>query len=458
MSAPGRFVVDRPHLAMTPTSLTDSIGTIDVDALPDPPSRLGIDLAGDATPLTRRLWRIALDDIEHDTVAAVIGKHFSAGANFGSRLFLRDCAYAGVLGLDRLFPEPAWNSIVISRRVRREIGFHVPKGCAVAEIDIEWQESARSWREFGAGLKMGGYHGCTDDVIWLWCAHDLLTTGNRKNVDWEWVFTEGEYFFAQFYQPWFDRGDGLFRGQASFVDIHFSDHKTTGYPMDWEVADCVLLKALSTNCLYYRAMVAMADIARHLESDDRADYWERRASMLREAIRSRFTRDDGALEYYVDRAGIPSGRRDALGTALAVVLGVVDGDAARAALAGYPVTDKGVPLFHPFYDHSFFYHNNTSWPFVDTFFLQALEIAEETDYTDLNAALLGRTCGPVYETDWSRLPPDTIAETPSDSEGTGTFHEVVHFPTGRVTCSARQLWTAASFINVCLRAGLVAGV
>jgi len=94
---------------------------------------------------------------------------------------------------------------------------------------------------------------------------------------------------------------------------------------------------------------------------------------------------------------------------------------------------------------------------VDTFFLLALEKSTGADQTARNAALLARTCGPVFPTDWSRKPPgpESLAEDPQTGIGEGTFHEVVHFPTGKVTCSASQLWTAVGFANVCMRAGLV---
>jgi hypothetical protein len=227
--------------------------------------------------------------------------------------------------------------------------------------------------------------------------------------------------------------------------------------MDWDVADCVLLKATSTNCLYYRGLETMGAAAERLGRNGEARQWRERASDLRQAILARLQRSDGTFEYYVDRHGAPSGRRDALGTALTVLLRVVEGKEAVRSLEGYPVTDAGAPRLLPFWPHPFFYHNNTAWPFVDTLLIKSLETAYGVDRTDLNAALLGRTCGPVYPTDWTKLPPDGIAEEPAELEDSGTFHEVVHFPTKRVTCSGRQLWTAASFVGTCLRAGLVPG-
>ena len=74
--------------------------------------------------------------------------------------------------------------------------------------------------------------------------------------------------------------------------------------------------------------------------------------------------------------------------------------------------------------------NNSSWPFVDTFFLKAMELADGQSHVALNAALLAHSC-----------------------MGEGTFHEVIDYRTREAKGSARQLWTAAAFIDVCQRAG-----
>jgi hypothetical protein len=112
--------------------------------------------------------------------------------------------------------------------------------------------------------------------------------------------------------------------------------------------------------------------------------------------------------------------------------GVVEERDAIRALDGYSVTDGGVPLFYPFFDEKNCYHNNSSWPFVDTFFLKALEIADGVPRAAQNAALLARTC-----------------------VDDGTFHEVSDYRTREVEGSGSQLWTAAAFVDTCRRAGLL---
>jgi hypothetical protein len=91
-----------------------------------------------------------------------------------------------------------------------------------------------------------------------------------------------------------------------------------------------------------------------------------------------------------------------------------------------------------------------SWPFCDTFFLWGKAMADGGDYTDQNAALLGRSLGTAF------APKKKKADNESDwAAGLGSFHEKIPLPSGLIDGSGHQLWSAAAFLNVCIRAGLV---
>jgi hypothetical protein len=349
------------------------------------------------------------------------------------RIYTRDISFAGVLGVNCLYPDIMRASLEVTRRVRFERGFRVARGYTVPEIRADWHEEDITELDYLKRYHTNSYTRRTDDVVWLWCAGDLARRGKLSD-DWRWLYETGTRCFDTFYWPFYDSGDGLFRGQASYVDIHFAEFKATGYPQTMSIHDCVLLKPLSTNCLYVKGLEVMALAAARCGRPGESTEWQRRADHLRVAIRENLLRPDGTLAYFKDREGRLEERRDALGTALAILLEVVTGDAAIAACAGYPVTDNGVPVFHPFYPHDEWYHNHASWPFVDTFFLNALEKMDGRDRTGLNAALLARTC-----------------------REDGTFHELTDYRTKEIKGSGRQLWTAAAFIDTCRRAGLVQG-
>jgi hypothetical protein len=336
------------------------------------------------------------------------------------------------------------SSLKLTREVRKGLGYKVSAPHQVSEIDAPWEVIAQVDKEVMAKYKTNSYTRATDDVVWLWAADDLFTL-HPELADWKWMLENGEHFFNIYYAPWFDPSDGLYRGQPLFHDI-----TSSAYPEGMEIADCVLLKALSTNCLYYRGLQAMAHAC---EKGGRPatekQQWLGRAAALKTAIVKGFTKADGTLAYYQDRHGKIMPNREILGTAFAALFGIVEGDAAKAAVVDYPMTDKGIPLFSPFIPGNSGPHNMASWPFCDTFFLWGKGIAEGKDHTDQHAALLGRSLGTAFK------PKNNPKEGEEWGAGFGSFHEKIPLPDGLIDGSGHQLWSAAAFLNVCIRAGLV---
>lgn len=435
------------------TSVRDDLRTIRLEDLPEVDPRHPLRLAA-ATPLLEHLWRMALFDCEINIVERDGLRFFGAGDNFGDGIFTRDICYSGILGLNRVYPDLMWDSLEATRTIRRQLGFKVPRGYAAEEIDAPWEIVDLSREVFQARFGTAPISQRTDDVVWLWCAADLLRRDSGDERRREWVYEEGRHFFEAFYDFWHDPEDGLYRGQSSFIDVHFLDKVATGYPPEWTPVDCVMIKALSTNCLYVRGLQAMAELAEGLGRHEEARCWGDRRDALVAAIRRELRFPDGTFSYFKHADGRLEQRREALGTAFTVLLGVVDGPDATAALADYPVTGKGVPIFHPFFDREAWYHNNSSWPFVDTFFFMALEQSDGVDRSEQNLAVLARTC----------VNDDLVGRWKFDENGElregrrydpGSFHELTDFRTGDIKGSANQLWTAAAFIGTCFRAGLV---
>ncbi len=422
----------RPPLILEPTRLHDALGVIELSDLPDPEPSNKMRLKN-ATPLIERLWRIALSDVESNIVRLPDGStYFGAGTGFGAQVYTRDISYSGILSLNRLYPGIMRQSLEHTRRVRLRLGFTVSRAHKVDGIEVNWAVEDISEEEFLAKYRTNSYTRRTDDVVWLWCAGNLFERYGSPD-DWRWLYETGRECFQRLYDPFFDPEDGLYKGQASFIDIHYEDTKATGYPSEWTISDCVHIKATSTNCLYVKGLEVMGVAARKLGLADEAASWASRARSLKEAIRRELRFEDGTFAYFKDRSGRLEDRRDALGTALAVLLEVVTGEEAVQALRDYPVTDAGVSLFHPFYPVDNWYHNNSSWPFVDTLFLMASEKADGRDRIPLNLALLARVCRD------------------------GTFHEVVDLRNKEVRGSGGQLWTAAAFLGTCMRAGFELG-
>ncbi len=388
-----------------------------------------VELKPSAGPLLQKLWKIALDDIEANIVETERGQYFGAGAHFGVRVYTRDISFSGVLGLNMLYPEIMRRSLDLTRELRWELGFGVAKGYEISAIDAPWNVIVDDEREMSERYHTNSYARRTDDVIWLWAAADLLHETDADRKDWEWLYDWGKRFFGTFYAPFFDPQDGLYRGQSTFVDITFVQHEATGYPAGWSIEDCITCKATSTNALYVKGLDVMAEAARKLGRRE-ADEWQRRADTLRAAMRRELLQADGTFAYLKDRHGRLDSRRHNLSEALAVLFGVVRGEDARRAMAGYPYSDKGVPLYHPFHESSSCYHNNSSWPFADSIFFKALSVADGKEHALDNLAILSYSC-------------------------LGTFHELTDYRTHEVRGSEQQLWSAAGLVDLCRRANLV---
>ncbi len=420
------FSYQSENLTLTGFEVEDSLRKTTLQDIPEKTPKNDLVLT-EGNDITKKLWKAALADVESNIVETPQGRYFGAGKEFGLLVYTRDISFSGVLALNELYPQEMFSSLKVTRDVRLALGLKVSKGYVVPAIKGNWQEEDISEPEFIREHKTNSYTRRTDDVIWLWAARDLFEK-NPALADWDWLYDKGSQSFETLYWPFYDTSDGLFRGQSSFIDIHYTDNKATGYPQDFSVADCVLIKALSTNCLYYQGMLSMAAASERLGKSDDKVLWQERAEKLKQAILSQLDLGNGTFSYFKDKTGNLQPRRDALGSALLVLSGIVEGEDAKKCLAGYPESWAGIPILYPFFPWKTFYHNNTAWPFVDTFYLWAKGIAYGKDYTGYNAALLARTC--------------------FDGQ---TFRELVNFKTREPYRSASQLWTASSFLNVCLR-------
>lgn len=221
------FIYNGQPLTLNATSFKDAISSFELNDLDDPQPVHKATLV-DCTPLTERLWRNAVNDVESNIIEADGQKYLGAGSDFGPKIFTRDTSYSGVLGINFLYPEIVKSSLKVARKARKYLAWRVKsKEYLTPEIKVDWKVENTN---FLAKYKTNSYVRRTDDVIWLWCAADLAEKSG-KIEDYQWIYEDGNYFFEHFYFPFFDETDGLFRGQATYIDIHFENNwKATGYP------------------------------------------------------------------------------------------------------------------------------------------------------------------------------------------------------------------------------------
>lgn len=433
------FTYDDNGLLMTKDYVRDHAGEFSADSLRKVEPECGRKLTCKVTELTDKMYNIALFDCEQNIVTNHYGTYFAAGRRYTDRIYTRDIAIAGILGLNYYYPDLMLNSLKISREVRKKLGWKTtPKG-VIKEIDAPWEVVAATEPEIMAKYKTNSYTRRTDDVIWIWSVYNIYQI-SPDLADWNWLYSTAKQFFEDFYFPLYDSSDGLFRGQPVYHDI-----TNSAYPKGYEASDCILLKASSTNSVYYKALCVMTEAADRLGLESESEEWKSMANKLKNGFKKFLLDENGKVVYYIDRYGIQSDRQEILGVSFPVICGVLDGEAAREAVIDYPFDGTGIPLIQPFLDNNG-PHNKASWPFCSTFYCWAREKATGESLFSYNAALLARSLGTKLSSRDSK-----------EWGGFGSFHEKVLLPNGIVCGSGAQLWSAASFLNVCLRARIVEG-
>ena len=426
-----------------------------------------------------RAWEArALADLDSNTSGELLG----AGAEFGLFEFTRDVALSGLIAVNRLRPYLMRSSLRHTRLVRAEVGWRCPQNSSALDLSgMPFKPENLDQQAFRFKYRSADLSRRTDDVVWLWAYRDLLDAEPTLGGDlreWAWLLETGEVAFAKTYDRLLDPADGLYRGQACFVDIMMCGYPSADPPADardhsdffvrhidgpadggsdfdpatattdprgqaarpWEwrfgrvpasLISCITLKAASTNALYVLGMNALAEAARRVGRPASAARWTERAESLAQRVRETFLLSDGRLAYFKAADGQLEKRLHALGTAFCVLAHVVEDNEARVALDHHPVRWWGVPLFHPFYeDNPHVYHNLSAWPFVDAFFHRARrEAFGEAEDIRRWLALAGRAC--------------------RDERG---FRELTDARTGKLRGSGHQLWSAAGFLGALLEA------
>ena len=421
-----------PHLELEADYLQDPLGRIHLNDLPVATARHSARLV-ESSPILEHLWTCALADAESNLIHRDGKDYFCAGGRgkgWNGIVFTRDLAYASLLGLGKYFPQEMRSSMELTRELRLSLGLKTPQDHDI--IDYPMKVEPISHDAFMDKYGTNPFCRRTDDVLWLWWAEDLFAQHYDHIADWTWVYETGCRCFDELYTHFFDESDGLYWGQASFIDIGIN-----GYPPDIEYGTIeayrrsLRIKASSTNALYYQGFTVMARCAQRIGRLAEADMWQSRATTLRKTFRERFIRSDGGVTYFLHEDGRPEPRREALGTALTVSLGLLSEDEAADAFTNYPEEWWGVPLFDPFYDTEATYHNNSAWPFVNAFYLRAKAKATGQDTLPYELALLVRSCR------------------------RDTFHEWTHALTREPSGKSAQLWTLAAFLGAAEKMGKV---
>lgn len=193
----------------------------------------------------------------------------------------------------------------------------------------------------------------------------------------------------------------------------------------------MILKALSTNCLYAGCFGILRKVAGLLGESGRAEAFGRRRDRLAEAIRGNFGQH--GYPFYKDEEGQYSDRREILGTAFLAIFDILPPAECAELLGSYRGGDYGRPLVWPFYGSQGTYHDNSTWPFADTIF--ALAEYKVGNRQDVIRATLGKLCRAALN---------------------GNFNEVHKYASGEFVGCPGYIWSAASYLAVVFK--MIAGM
>ena len=429
-------------------------------AFPDFTPQLERKTKKDLPEALQRVWNLAVFEIESNIRPCPYGgKYFTAGGRGGwhDMLFGQDTTGTALLALNRLYPEVMKNHIRSYALARLNIGFLCPKDWVLEGCEKSLKLTEEVWvpasREFCERYHLSPCLNRTGmDAGWIWAAGDLFDRSGDE-MDWAWLYGTGDLFFREFYQPFYDETDGLYFGQASFIDVGCN-----GYPLSFGEMHtqksrnaAVFIKAASTNALYVRSMDVMAHAAKIIGLEKKSRIWQSRADALREAIKKYLRFPDGTFAYFKHRDGRLEEKREALGAAFCILADVVRGEEAARALAAdkLPQKKEGVALFYPFYeDNPQIYHNRSAWPFASTFYHLAWEKATGESKVREDALQLAS----------SITAPEKLRGNDKGTlfdYRTGTFQEYIRWEDGTPAGTCAQSWTVSAFLNLAMRAGFL---
>lgn len=261
-------------------------------------------------------------------------------------------------------------------------------------------------------VRIGGQY--WDAIIWAHGAWELFeATQDRAFL--ATAFDAVKNSLTRFEAEEFDSADGLFRGGACFQDgiAAYPDFYTpeagdppfSGIHVWVEVAKTkryptgggMPCKALSTNCLYYRAYQVGGYMANALGVALDSS-WDAKADALRNAINTRFWNTaKGSYRYLVDAPG-EDDRQEGLGLAFALLFGVADDAQAAKVFANVHLSAHGIPCVWPTYSRyaingEYGRHSGPIWPQVNAAWALACIARGRTDLAEAEfVSLANKAC------------------------------------------------------------------
>ena len=216
-----------------------------------------------------------------------------------------------------------------------------------------------------------------DAIIWAIGAYQyILVSGDKEFVKIAQCAIENS--LAKYEREEFDEKDGLFRGPAVYGDgvaaypDAYANTASSGIEEWPEVPENrervakkgvgIPMKALSTNCVYYRAYLILAKLNEKLGKDGSDAL--KKAEALKAAINKAFWNEaKGTYDYLAGECDY----QEALGISYALLFGIADERQTKLVLKNVKVTEQGIACVEPSFERylkagGFGRHSGVVWP------------------------------------------------------------------------------------------------
>lgn len=224
-------------------------------------------------------------------------------------------------------------------------------------------------------------HQYWDKIIWTIAAwNHYLATGHESFLTE--AYTCAKNTMRQLEDSCWDATYGLFMGPAVYQD-GIAGYEEPIFDKRWDTLTSFVLdypnahtiKCLSTNAIYYKAYLCLAEMAKLREPAAVAQY-EQKAAQLKQQFRIHFwDAKSSKLCYLIDHEGRKHEFQEVLGISFAIMFGLVTPSEAQVVIGNMHSSAYGVPTVWPhfkrFSDAQPGRHNGTIWPHVNMFYASA---------------------------------------------------------------------------------------
>lgn len=345
-------------------------------------------------------------------------KCYQTGAKW-TYAWTRDTAYAVDLGLASLDPERSMNTLLFKTSNRKATA-----GGGKPQIV----------QDTGTG---GSWPVSSDRVVWALSAwqlvHFLKPADKTSFIQKSFPALENTILLDR--KMIYDRIDGLYRGEQSFLDWREQTYPSWTKNSLWHIA---MSKALSTNVNHLIALEVAGKMAKQLNKTTEAQKYETWAKSLRNSIHSKFyIASEGLYSTMLTTTMDQSAtyKFDLLGNALAILWGVADSQTAAKVVSSYTHSDKGPPVVWPQQPFTAVYHNRGIWPFVTAYWIRAGVLAQNSKVVNLNLESMIR--GAALN----------LSNMENFEFLTGANYHQDGAYSGPVVNSRRQLWSVAGYLS-----------